>query len=218
MQNSSINAEIILSAGMPRSGSTWLYNAARLLLGLKLPKSDLSSGWVEDIDIIPKGKLLLLKIHIFDERWLSQSSLTLYSYRDVRDALASNKRKFGTEPTLHLAKRFIENDERWRAVSAYNLRYERMIAKPLIVLAELAEVLEISSDCRGILEEINRLDYNDDGPKNDNYHMINLLHRNHITDGRHGSWGHTLDPHLLRDIEQTYYEWFMKNGYPLSDI
>lgn len=218
MQNPLINAKIILSAGMPRSGSTWLYNAARLLLGLKHPESDLSSGWVDDIDIIPKGKLLLLKIHTFDKIWLNRSSLILYSYRDVRDALASNKRKFGTEPTLHLAKRFIENDERWRSVSAYNLRYERIIAEPLIVLTELAEVLEISSDCGIILEELNRLDYNDDGPKNDNYHMINLLHRNHITDGRHGSWRDTVDPYLLKDIELTYYEWFMKNGYSLSEV
>ena len=52
-------SEIILSAGMPRSGSTWLFNAARLLLRAN---GEPSSGWIGDWSSLPRKPVLLLKV------------------------------------------------------------------------------------------------------------------------------------------------------------
>ena len=41
--------QLILSAGIPRSGSTWLYNAARLLLSAG-GQDSLEAAWIEDYD------------------------------------------------------------------------------------------------------------------------------------------------------------------------
>jgi hypothetical protein len=44
---------IIFSAGMQRSGSTWLYNAARLLLtNSPLTREITSYGWIGDLPTI----------------------------------------------------------------------------------------------------------------------------------------------------------------------
>ncbi len=216
MEKESNCPEIILAAGMPRSGSTWLYNATRLLIASKTGKADFSAGWIEDFNAMPKAQLMLLKIHNFDESWSKKSRLILYSFRDVRDALASMKRKFGVMPTFQLAQNIIENDFKWRSVSSYNLRYETMLRMPSAILEELSKVLAIPCDSETILSRLNLLEYNDSGPKNDRYHMTNLLHKNHITDGRQGSWRGSLDESVVREIEQTFRGWFQKNDYSLS--
>jgi hypothetical protein len=216
MEKESNRPEIILAAGMPRSGSTWLYNAVRLLIASKTGSADFSAGWIEDFDAMLKAQRMLLKIHDFDESWSKQSSLILYSFRDVRDVLASMNRKFGVTPTFQRAKKFIENDVKWRSVSLYNLRYETMLGAPKSIIEDLSGVLAIACDSDAILSKLNSLDYNDSGPKNDRYHMTNLLHKNHITDGRPGSWKNSLDETVVKEIEQTFRGWFLENDYSLS--
>jgi hypothetical protein len=43
--------------------------------------------------------------------------------------------------------------------------------------------------------------------------MENLLHKNHITDGRHGSWDGYVPEELVREIENEFCEWLQSNGY-----
>ena len=101
----STTSKIILSAGMPRSGSTWLYNAARLLLiSSSSVGNNLSSGWIEDLGTLSKKEVMLIKIHDLPKFLSKKSQIILYSYRDLRDALASSKRKFGNEPSMDKAK------------------------------------------------------------------------------------------------------------------
>ena len=119
-------------------------------------------------------------------------------------------------PRTVFQKNIIENDFKWRSVSSYNLRYETMLRMPSAILEELSKVLAIPCDSETILSRLNLLEYNDSGPKNDRYHMTNLLHKNHITDGRQGSWRGSLDESVVREIEQTFRGWFQKNDYSLS--
>jgi hypothetical protein len=211
---------IILSAGMQRSGSTWLYNATRLLLMQSpLTRERTGYGWIGDLSILPQKKIMLIKIHDFNEKilHLDLPKIILYSYRDVRDALASSKRKWNQEPSLELADRLIQNDQQWRRHAHFIMRYESMISDQQGTLLELSNMLNINDNgnLQEIIAAIDALKYENAGNKNPLYHMENLLHKGHITDGRHGSWKGILDDSLLEQIQAKYREWFIQNNYPL---
>jgi hypothetical protein len=204
-------SRIILSAGMPRSGSTWLFNAARLLLR-RAEGDGLSSGWVEDWPTLPPGRTLLLKVHDFDAPLARRADVVLYSYRDVRDVLASSKRKFGTPPSVEAARRLLEQDCEWRKAARLVMRYESMLADPAAVVKELAEVLQVRDvDPAAVAEEVRGLDARE--PPSGGYDRETLLHPGHITDGRHGSWEGWLDADLLRRIQEQCGDWLTANGY-----
>ncbi|MDQ7787568.1 MAG: hypothetical protein RDU01_08160 [Thermodesulfovibrionales bacterium] len=210
---------LILSAGMQRSGSTWLYNATRLLLMNSPFTREISSfGWIGDLSKLPQKRIMLIKIHDFNENLvrLDLPKIILYSYRDVRDALASSKRKWNQEPSLELADKLIQNDHQWRRYADFIMRYESMISDQYTTLTELAGILKINNaDIQEIISQIEALRYENAGNKNSLYHMENLLHQGHITDGRHGSWKGFLDDKLLDQIERKHHEWFLRNNYPV---
>ena len=77
---------LILSAGMPRSGSTWLYNAVRLLINSSFGlKNNFSCGWIGDWNDIPKKDVMLIKIHDFDEQivnnHIDSTDIIVYTYK-----------------------------------------------------------------------------------------------------------------------------------------
>jgi hypothetical protein len=205
---------IILSAGMPRSGSTWLFNAARLLLrAAGVP--ELSSGWIGDWSSLPKAERLLLKVHDYDGHLARHAPIILYSYRDIRDALASSQRKFGTEPTLALARRWLRSDERWRAKAGVVLRYESMLEDSLQSLCNLAEALAVPHvDLDEVCAQLRHLERQSATDDPDSYNRETLLHPGHVTDGRHGTWAQWLSPELVGQLEREFADWFRANGYP----
>ncbi len=209
------NSILILAAGMPRSGSTWLYNAARLLI-LSSPSmaQQFSCGWIGDWKHIPKNKYMLIKVHDYDDNLAHEAACVLYSYRDVRDAIASCFRKFGQMPSLETADHFIDEHERWTKVANYSMRYELMLQHKEDVVSQLIRILKLDNvDRRQIVFDLEKLSYNQPGPKNEIYHLSNLYHRRHITDGRHGSWKGLLDNNLIKQIETNHRDWFEKYGY-----
>jgi hypothetical protein len=210
----SLRSTIVLSAGMPRSGSTWLYNAARLLLRAK-EGSRLGCGWIGDWQSMPRKSVMLLKCH--DYQWLltQRAAIVLYSFRDVRDALASNKRKFATEPTLDLTRTWLDHDRRWRKSADHVLRYETMLGNPEAALKNLAQVLEVAdAPIAELAQELKGL-HARVGARKFDYHPENLLHPEHVTDGRPLSWHGWLTSDLVRRLEMEFPEWFVANGYPL---
>jgi hypothetical protein len=210
----------ILSAGMQRSGSTWLYNATRLLLiHSPLTGDKTGYGWIGDLSTLPQKRIMLMKIHWFSQKILDLDlpKIILYSYRDLRDALASIKRIWNHEPSMELAERLIQNDRQWRSHADFIMRYESMMTDQQSTLQELSNVLKINTDVniQKIIAQIDTLKYEDPGNKKPLYHMENLLHKGHFTSGRHGSWKGFINNKLLKQIESKYREWFIQNNYPL---
>ncbi len=204
-------SEIILSAGMPRSGSTWLFNAARLLL---CASEDPSSGWIGDFACLPKKPLMLLKVHDHDPFLARHARTILYSYRDVRDALASSKRKFATEPTLELARQWLISDRRWREQATFVLRYESMLADPARSVRDLARALKLPvADADAVCRQLGQVEYQPARAGLGSYDRETLLHPGHVTDGRHRSWDGWLDRALVRQIEDECGDWLAENGY-----
>lgn len=208
-------AALLLAAGMPRSGSTWLYNALRLLL--QRNRYEYRSGWLDDVKDAVGTRPLLLKVHDFEPSLVERSVAVAYSFRDLRDALASARRKFGRVPSLSHARRLVEQFERWTAAADFVVRYETMISRPLDTLEALGAAFGLSvGDAAAVQAELAALSYDASGDVNGRYNTVNLMHEGHVTDGRHGSWLGELTPGFLRDLEREFRPWFAANGYPLS--
>ena len=210
---------LILAAGMPRSASTWLYNAARLILcSVSSIERDFSCGFIDDWDQIPPQKYRLIKMHEYDPVYVEQAHRVVYSYRDIRDVMASNYRKFGFKPAMETADFLIRQHELWIGVAHYVMRYETMLEGKEDIIGQLARCLGFDEiDSATMVSQLDALRYESPGPKNENYHRINLYHRGHITDGRHGSWKEIIDQSLLDRIVEKYRNWFGNNGYPTDD-
>lgn len=214
--------KLYLIAGMHRSGSTWLYNAVRLLLR----ESDsitgsVSGGWVGDWPKLRQSDHMVIKVHGYQAAWIQKADFTFYSYRDIRDAAASFRRKFGLPDPLLFARQSVRNDHSLRRVSHYAMRYERMVEDKAGVLADLAATLDIPLPSRAtlqrIIEEIDEMSYESPGPKNGNYHLENLLHKGHITHGGQQSWEKDIPANLIEEMEVTYKDWFRENGYKVRE-
>jgi len=101
---------LIVSAGMPRSGSTLLFNILREILVIKW-KTRLSSGWEGDFISIPKGSAYLIKTHTLSHFYRWRARYCFYTYRDVRVAAVSVLRKFGQQITLESIRSMIRQYE-----------------------------------------------------------------------------------------------------------
>ncbi len=211
-------SEVILVAGMSRSASTWLYNATRLVLCSSDERAnDFSCGWVDDLQKIPKKRCMLIKLHAYDQGLVDSASTILYSYRDIRDSLASSQRKYGHTPTMQRADSFAEQYEKWVGVTDFTMRYESMLINKKGFVEQVAETLGVESlDSTAIVEEIEQLDYQIEGPRNERYHEVNLLHQGHLTDGRHGAWKTGGNEELFARIEQKHQDWFNACGYSVK--
>ena len=204
----------VIAAGMPRSGSTWLYNVVRILLQrYKTSNVKFTTGWVDDIPWKDSSANFLVKVHVPIDELYKKADLVFYSYRDLRDVLASHERKFATYPTVELANTFLKSDK-----SNYSMKYESMMAFPEKVIEAVCDVLQLQDiDFTEVLNQVNQLNYQADGDKNDRYHKANLYHSGHITNGHEGSWKGQLSDSLIRELESLYGDWFIKHQYLISN-
>lgn len=216
----------MISAGMARSASTWLYNAVRLILGgYPVVSEKLWCGWLGDCGTMPKREYVLIKMHEFDQVAVQLSSAIFYSFRDIRGAIASQQRKFGGTPDITWAEMYIQLHELWMQKADFTMKYETMLQDRERIIAAIAQTIRDKKlvphcasytppDPARICAELDQLSYESAGEKTDQYHKINLYHRGHITDGRIGAWKRTLDPDLAARITEEYRWWFEKYGYP----
>ena len=219
-----VRCKIVLCAGKPRSGSTWLFNIVRLLLSNTY---GFTKGFFID-DFFPgkflldskSSKFLILKIHAHDQFLVRHADIVLYSIRDLRDISASMHRMFGISWDNSIKKidrhvtRYFPG---YKHDADYIMRYEAMISSPESTVNELARLLKVETyDCNLILSEINKMSYFTTDNVNKKYNLDNLLHKGHITDGRYGSWKETMPVNYIKLIENKYSEWFKQNNYPIN--
>jgi len=213
------NNALIIAAGMPRSASTWLYNAARLVLCTNVEiDRNLSIGWIRDWARLRDTPYRLIKAHNFQPVFVERALFTLYSFRDLRDALASMKRGLDREPSVKLADALIKQYYQWSEKADVVVRYETMLENREQTIRALADLFGISGIAPvAIIEQLDSLAERSKEQKSRTYHNISLYHKHHITDGRHGSWVDTLDSSFVKHIEEKYRSWFEANGYSIEN-
>jgi len=161
--------------------------------------------------------VVIIKIHGYQILIKDLALATFYSYRDPRDVVASLKRKTGGG-TTHLIKRVARMIQgpflKWTECADFVMRYETMIEAPGKTVSEIARVLGVSDyDVAEILKALDEMSYHSPGGSDGRMNLVNMMHANHRTDGRHGSWETTLNAEETAEIEEQMAGWLVQNGY-----
>lgn len=204
---------LVLSAGMPRSGSTLLFNMIRNCLEYRYGDR-VASGWIDDVKQIPQGSHYLLKSHNVDRVMALRSHAYFYSYRDVRDALVSSKRKFAQEPSIEYCRYYISGYITAERYATAMFKYEEFAANARPAIKVILKHLDIIAEVDEILDQLPEL--GELTGSEHNYDRKTLMHGKHATHTVAGEWREILQDSLLSQIHDEFGWWFEKHGYPLS--
>lgn len=173
---------LLLAAGMPRSGSTWLYNALRLLL-----QPPVRSGWVADYQPDHPAPVHLVKLHQPEAALAARAAGIFLSYREPLGLAASLWRMgFVTreEDLLPLLDRIAEDYRFWLPRARYVVDLAAISNQPQAVIQALHGALPIARripvmDPLSILAALEAMCH--EGPEP--YDPLTLLHVGHRRDG-----------------------------------
>lgn len=178
----------IISAGPYRSGSTWLYNAIRLLIG------DCWAGFVhKQSDMPPEDShnIRLIKCHKYLWYISKEADIVFSIYRKISDVKASMERRalvategFTNEAKSELFDTYFHNSCLWYIEADLIVLYEDVILAPLHLVTKINLKLLEKGVCdlrskkerEDIVEQLKNLEIPEKGSN-----PVTLLHSNHIT-------------------------------------
>lgn len=201
---------LVVCAGMHRSGSTWLYNAVRLILASQmLPvyatfvsnyrKSGCSDG----------RPIHVVKTHRYYRDIQEAAECVFTTRRDLRD-LAASAVRMGLCPSTrsgvieYLTRVLDEDYIPWVQFSDFEMPYETMMADQERMIGILAAFMGFSVNEVAVREQIDRLTHED--PET-------LLAPGHITKGTPGSFPETLPEDCILAVETAFQRWQEQHGY-----
>lgn len=208
---------LVLCAGIPRSGSTWLYNAVRLLLTQSAGEGNVYGAWIEQYDPASAAMWHVVKVHEPNESLLWRAKTALTSRRDLRDIAASAWKRgwINDEPS---ALTFLEDVVRqhtfWKDRCGYEMVYESMLRDPTVELRRIANIVDVrvtDEDIAETSDQINALGFDESNAAP--FDPATLLHKRHVADGRVGYHAETLPAALLEKISERHGAWLSNNGY-----
>ena len=204
---------LIFSAGMPRSGSTLLFNMLKLILESEY-EGKLQYGWVEEADEIPPADLYLIKTHHLSRMYIWRAYRSYYTFRDIRDVLVSRQKKFKNEPSIGIVRYYIRQFEVAKKNGVRMFQYEKMISAKRQILEELSYDLKLPIEPESILGQLP--DPTNAGSETGWHDKDTLLHEGHVTGTKNREWEDVLPIELQKQIHSEFEWWFKKNGYPTS--
>ncbi len=172
--------KIILVAGVPRSGSTWLFNAVRRLL--ETSGMEPHAAWFSDWNRSNSSPTHLVKVHSPEDVDF-QPDLVLTTFRPTQDCLASLVRMGWLKSDAEaIRNRWVSHKrlhEYWKQRSSLETSYQEIICLPKIALTRIATLLGIPLDCseyERIAEELKGMKAPVEGAK---YNPTTLMHPGH---------------------------------------
>jgi hypothetical protein len=158
-------------------------------------------------------KACVAKTHRFDEVWLFGADKIVTSRRDLRDVAASALRRGligkGAIDTINYLFRTYMEYEQWEPWAGYTMVYEEMIQDRKAEGEKLAKYLEVDTDVGLIVTLVDELPLSNEG----NPDREILLHPNHFTDGRAGSWKGYLPNKIVDAVNIVFEAPLKKWGY-----
>ena len=233
---------LIVVCGMHRSGSTLVAQLVKGLLGAQSKPVTISANGLGDTVAEMQARaadpdhIWLVKVHQqarrFREGMPDEGALYLYTYRDMRDALASawrkNRLQVGdAERSPDTLQEFIRSQIRSARVfeARKNIwigRYENFVHNLEGLAVELAQALNIDASPSLINtltaaarpeEQRKRVRQLKGGDKT--IRAGSFITSNHITDGREGAWKETLTVAEAQRAECLAQSWLKAKGYEL---
>jgi hypothetical protein len=207
---------VILAAGPYRSGSTPLYNIARLVL--EREGNRITSGWIDDI-AAPVDSTVLLKVHEWHSGLARRADVVLTCHRDLR-AVARSLASMGwlwgynipgASAIDHIGT-IVRLHAQWSARAAVDLRYEDMVRDWTDATARIAHALGVTLISRA-LAEIVRMVRDMPAPLEggtSGYDPRTLLFPKHRSVGATGGG---LPRALEAEIHRCFGNWQVARGY-----
>ena len=152
LRNTSFSSptRLVLCAGPERSGSTWLYNAVRLLMSAAQVPCD--SYWIHQLskskleERLKEGRFVLVKTHKYYSDyndWLfGFNPVILLTHRDLRDVLASYIRVGWTSD---IPESYVQHHLQWRNHASLDLSYEEIVSNAKTSLVKIASTVGLES-------------------------------------------------------------------------
>lgn len=153
----------ILVTGQYRSGSTWLFNAVRLVVnsgtGVKHESVFYQSGTSYDYENA------IVKTHAFYPAIIKDFDFIITSTRNKDDVFNSMKAlsERGIEPDFHNASnfsglsQFIHWNDEWMKVSNYVMDYDLMMSYKGEIIESIKKTLGLECDTDSILNELSKI-------------------------------------------------------------
>lgn len=191
----SLTNRIVLVTGMPRSGSTLIYNICQILSKEHSGKQTQSS-WINDFHYcFMVGGNVILKIHDFDP--YLKCFTVIHSSRELGAVAASQHAKEKRMPTIDELRQFRKWDKAWKKNATLSIDYSELEALDIII-SKIASLLRIKElDVTNVKRELSKIN----NVKNQgSYNLETLRHPNHIT-GKGDQWKEKLPKELIRQLE-----------------
>ncbi|MBV32392.1 MAG: hypothetical protein CMK36_02985 [Porticoccaceae bacterium] len=204
--------KLIVCAGARRSGSTWAFNAIRLLF--ENNQKTLYYSYIDKYDPSHPTEVHLVKTHIFDETLAKDADIVVSNIRDPRDIIASEIRIGKIKENSPMLVERISNIIReefspWRPVWDLLIRYEDFVANKFAYLAKLMDLLELDADKRKVYNQLEYLGKNRKSKFDDNF----LYHKTHVTNGKVMSYSDDLKPGQISRIERELEQDLLELNY-----
>lgn len=197
----------VVCAGMYRSGSTWLFNAVRIMVQRSIGPVGVATEPEEMVGF----DNYVVKTHGFGEELYRRADVVLVSHRDLRDVVASCHRMFKMPLTIDTAREALGHYLAWLKYAKYDMRYETMMEDPAKEVERIAQSLGLVVDAPSIAMELSQLSFV--LPSKRGHDKTTFLHPNHITNGKHGSWVGLLPTETANNITIEFSDWMKSNGY-----
>ena len=206
----------ILCAGMHRSGSTWLFNAIRLIYICN--NDSVYSYFFSEYD--PKegqnASIHVAKTHQFNDVLTTRDYDYIFTTcRDLRDLAASAVRKGmidnRTRPIIKFLRKVLSEEyDAWSCYSDMEIVYEEMMENDIEIIKKIAQFLNIDVDPASVSRAVNSLPF---PKKGEDYFRDTQLHYQHITSSTPDSYKLTLSKRTIRIIETKFSTWLFNHRY-----
>ncbi|NBW07486.1 MAG: hypothetical protein EBR82_05620 [Caulobacteraceae bacterium] len=210
---------VIACAGMIRSGSTWQYNAVRLLL--KAAGRSAKGFWIEDYDPEDGAEVHIVKMHSAIDAEAIRPDTVLSTVRDPRAVLASLARMGWTsleEDRLRTqARDYADLANHWQSIADVTTRYADIIERPVEAMTSLNGALDLGlpqSTLAAIADQLDAIRAPEDADSTSRgYHAESLLHPGHIGDRTDAAAVALLPPGIAEAIADEIRPWMKEHGF-----
>ena len=164
---------LVVVAGIKRSGSTWMFNVARIAMG----HAGLSPQ-VGEYDLWRRrpDADLLIKSHRWHANMAEAADVILSSTRPIDEIRSSLARFYGRPPSGREMKTLRRHHRRWERVAGYSLRYECLLANPRHEVFRIVSALGLDVDVDAVYREVSKI-----RPPETGQDPTTLLFHNHRT-------------------------------------
>lgn len=205
--------KLILCAGINRSGSSWLFNAVRLLHG----EGGLvaHSAWIDEYQPTDPRPIHIVKVHTETPALEILQPVIFTTRRDLRDIAASLLRMgwaHSSDDILNALKRIRGLHEHWTEKCNLEIAYEDLVGHEAQHVESLARTCGVPIDRRKAMRVAAAVDAIA-APDSGNYDRDSLLHPGHRGAGRPGCWRQDLPRELAATIEGAHGDWLRAWGY-----